>query len=210
MTTTLAPAREASMATARAATGTARADNEILRNALAGPHGLLPGIALVEHQLEVAKRGDAGDVPVPLVGAEARIYHDASVGAFVHSLEMVSSSCLRELYSSLGPAPEDDAAALAQNAQIAESLFGRYGVTSGAETIEKCLAIAARAKHADAPFPLTFGEGAIWHQAQRSAYQYVLEMLCTDSVKNLAPQFLHLVDKADAPDPADEPEAPRM
>jgi hypothetical protein len=187
------------------------ADNQVLRDALAGPHGLLPGIALVEHQLEVAKRGNPGDVPFPLAGTEARIYHEASVGAYVHSLEMVSSNCLRQLHNALGPVPATDPAALAQNQQMAVALFGQHGVTSGADTIEKCLAVAARAKHADAPFPLTPEEGAIWHRAQRTAYQYALEMLCTDSVKSLAPQFTHLAEVADQQDhPVDEADAPRM
>lgn len=210
MTATIAQSRDASTAAVLAGTGTPCADNQVLRNALAGPHGLLPGIALVEHQLGVARRGDPGDVPWPLVGAEARIYHEASIGAYVHSLEMVSSNCLRELHSALGPVPSTDATALEQNQQMAVALFGQHGVTGGADTIEKCLAVAVRGKHADSPFPMTPEEGAVWHRAQRTAYLYVLEMLCMDSVKKLAPRFAHLVEVEDAQDQTDETESPRM
>lgn len=205
------------LAPARAARGSARADNDVLRNALAGPHGILSGIALVENQLVTSTRATPADAPFPLVGEEARIYHEGSISAYVHSLEMVSSDCVRELFNSLGPVPGDDAALDAQNQLIAEALFGRYGVTSGADVIEKCLAMATRAEHADAPFPMDTAHGAIWHQAQRTAYQYVLEMLCTDRLKQLAPQFASLV-QPDAPDLVDddvlatpeEAEAPRI
>lgn len=210
MTTTIDQSRDASTAAVLAGTDTPCADNQVLRTALAGPHGLLPGIALVEHQLGVARRGDPSDVPWPLVGAAARIYHEASIGAYVHSLEMVSSNCLRELHSALGPVPSTDAAALEQNEQMAAALFGKHGVTSGADTIEKCLAVAVGGKHADSPFPVTPEEGAVWHRAQRTAYQYVLEMLCTDSVKKLAPRFAHLVEVEDAQDQTDETESARM
>lgn len=211
MPPSIATSCDAVSAATLAVTGTPCADNQVLRDALAGPHGLLPGIALVEHQLEVAKRGNPGDVPFPLAVAEARIYHEASVGAYVHSLEMVSSNCLRQLHNALGPVPGTDTAALAQNQQMAVALFGQYGVTSGADTIEKCLTVAAGAKHADAPFPLTPEEGAVWHRAQRTAYQYVLEMLCTDSVKRLAPRFTHLAEVADTHDHhPDEADSPRM
>lgn len=55
-------------------------------------------------------------------------------------------------------------------------------------------------------------QGAVWHRAQRTAYQYVLEMLCTDRVKQLAPQFAALVFEPDALDLADDdaPAAPAM
>lgn len=212
------PIPQAILAQARAAGGSARADNDILRNALAGRHGILPGIALVENQLVTSTRSAPADVPFPLVGEEARIYHEGSISAYVHSLEMVSSDCVRELFDSLGPVPSDDADLVAQNQLIAEALFGRCGVTSGADVIEKRLAVATRAAHADAPFPMNAAHGAIWHQAQRTAYQYVLEMLCTDSLKQLAPQFAGLAFQPAAPDLADddvpaapeEAEAPRM
>jgi RimJ/RimL family protein N-acetyltransferase len=210
MPPSIAPSREAVSAAPLAVTGTPRAENQVLRNALAGPHGLLPGIALVEHQLEVAKRGNPSDAPFPLAETESRIYHDASVVAYVHSLEMVSSNWLRQLHNALGPAPATDTAALAQNQLLAEALFGQHGVTCGAKTLERCLSVALRARHADAPFPLTPDEGAVWHRAQRTAYQYVLEMLCTHSVKKLAPQFAHLVAVFDAQEQADETESPRM
>lgn len=206
------PVPAATAAPVRVAGSSAWSDNETLRGALAGTHGLLSGIDLVEKQLATAKQADPSHVPFPLVGDEARVYHAASVGAYVHSLEMVSSECLRELFEELGSVPESDADLLAQNWLMADALFGTYGVTSGADVIEKCLAVAVRAEHADAPFPMTAEQGAIWHGAQRTAYQYVLEMLCTDRTKALTPQFAGLAPQAAAPEPADNeaPEAPAM
>lgn len=204
--------KAAAAAPARAASSAARSDNQALRNALAGQHGLLPGIALVENQLATATRAAPNDVPFPLVGEEARIYHEGTTAAYVHSLEMVSSDCLRELFNSLGEAPDDVAALISQNQIIAEALFGQFGVTSGADVIEKCLAVATRAEHADAPFPMNAEQGAVWHRAQRTAYQYVLEMLCTDRLKQMAPQFSALVFQPDTPDVASDeaPAAPSM
>lgn len=191
---------------------TARADNEALRNALAGPHGLLPGIALVENQLTTSKQASPGDAPFPLVGEEARIYHDGALSAYVHSLEMVSSDCVRELFNSLGPVPGEEAALVTQNRLMAEMLFGKCGVSSGADVIEKCLVVATRAEHADAPFLMNAEQSAVWHRAQRTAYQYVLEMLCTDRLKQLAPQFAALAFEPEALDLADDdaPAAPAM
>jgi GNAT superfamily N-acetyltransferase len=206
------PIPKAAATPARAASSTAPADNQALRNALAGPHGLLPGIALVENALVTATRASPTDAPFPLVGEEARIYHEGTTAAYVHSLEMVSSDCLRELLNSLGQTPESEADLTSQNQIIAEALFGQFGVTSGAEVIEKCLAVATRAKHADAPFPMNAEQGAVWHRAQRTAYQYVLEMLCTDRLKQMAPQFSALVFQPDTPDLANDeaPAAPSM
>lgn len=206
------PIPKAPAAPAGVAATTARAGNDALRNALAGPHGLLSGIALVENQLATSTRAAPADAPFPLVGEEARIYHEGAISAYVHSLEMVSSDCVRELFNSLGPVPGDEAALVAQNQLMAEMLFGKCGVTSGADVIEKCLAVATRAEHADAPFPMNAQQGAVWHQAQRTAYQYVLEMLCTDRLKQLAPQFAALVFEPDALDLADDdaPAAPAM
>lgn len=190
----------------------ALADNETLRKALTGQHGLLPGIALVEEQLQVARRAAPADAPFPLTPAEARLHHDASSSAYNHSLEMVSSDFLRDLHAKLGPAPgtpgahNRTAADLeAENALLASALFGKHGVTSGATVIEDCLATATRAEHLDSPFPLTAAQGALWHRAQQSAYVYVLEMLCTDRLKNLAQQFPLPADPAPA---ADEEPAP--
>jgi hypothetical protein len=180
-----------------------------LRNALAGPHGLLSGIALVENHLTVATRFAPEIVPFPLVGEAAHIYHEGAISAYVHSLEMISSERVRKLFDSLGPVPRDDAALAAQNQLIAETLFGKFGVTSGAEVIEKRLEVATCAEHADAPFPMDVEH---WHQAQRTAYQYVLEMLCTDRLKQLAPRFASLGVQTDTPDLADDevPAAPAM
>lgn len=212
MTTSPFPIPKATTPPARATGTSARADNDALRIALAGPHGLLPGIALVENQLITATRSAAEDAPFPLTGDDARIYHEAAKGAYVHSLEMVSSDCVRELFNNLGQIPGGDAELVTQNQLIAELLFGQHGVTSGADVIEECLAVATRAAHADAPFPMNAEQGAIWHQAQRTAYQYVLEMLCTDRLKQMAPQFSALLFQPDPTDLADDeaPAAPSM
>lgn len=203
------PIPKSAVAPVPSASSTASIDNQALRNTLAGQHGLLPGIALVENQLATATRAAPEDVPFPLVGEQARIYHEGAKAAYVHSLEMVFSDCLRELLNSLGQAPDSDAALHTQNQLIAEALFGQCGVTSGAEVIEKCLAVATRAAHADAPFPMNAEQGAVWHRAQRTAYQYVLEMLCTDRLKQLQPRFSTLVFQPDTPDAIDEVESPR-
>lgn len=201
---TLAAARAAAPCSA---TSKARADNETLHNALAGHHGLLPGIALVEEQLKVAQRAAPTDAPFPLTPAEARLHHEASASAYTHSLEMVGGDFLRALHANLGPAagtPHGDARASVdleeENAVIAGALFGKYGVTGGVKVIEKCLAKATRAEHADAPFPLDYEQASIWHRAQQSAYVYVLEMLHTDSLKQLEAQFPAPADPATAID----------
>lgn len=190
------PTAAAPAAAPHSAPSKVRTENETLRNALAGQHGLLPGIALIEEQLKAAQRAAPGDAPFPLTTAEARLHHQASASAYSHSLEMVSSDFLRELHAKLGPAPgapgaEDRAASdlVAENAALADALFGKHGVTRGATVIEECLATATSANHLDAPFPLTAAQAALWHRAQQSAYVYVLEMLCTDRLKSLAPQF---------------------
>lgn len=202
-------------ATASSTTSKARTDNDVLRNALAGPHGLLPGISLVEKQLAVARRALAADAPFPLTPAEAQLHHKAASSAYTHSLEMVSSDFLRELHSKLAPIPPSaeaddqvETALAAQNAALTDALFGKYGVTSGALVIEKCLATASRAEHVDAPFPLDHAQAALWHRAQQAAYLYVLEMLCTDSLKRLEPQFPLPADRADPAAAADDEPAP--
>lgn len=206
------PHSQSPAAARSSATSKALADNETLRKALAGQHGLLPGIALVEEQLKVARRAAPAEAPFPLTPAEARLHHEASASAYSHSLEMVSSDFLRELNAKLGPAPGAPGAEVrtaadleAENALLADALFGKYGVTRGAKVIEDCLATATRGEHLDSPFPLTVEQGARWHRAQQSAYVYVLEMLCTDRLKSLALQFPIPADPAPA---ADEEPAP--
>jgi len=212
MTTSPFPLPKAATPPMRAAGTSGRTDNDALRAALDGPYGLVHGIVLIEDQLATATRAAAEDAPFPLRGNDARIYHEAAKGAYVHSLEMVSSDCVRELFNNLDQVPGDDVALDTQNQQIAELLFGQCGVTSGADVIEKCLKVATRAEHADAPFPMNAEQGAIWHRAQRTAYLYVLEMLCTDRLKQMAPQFSALVFQSDSPDLADDeaPAAPSM
>lgn len=184
-------------------------DNVTLRTALDGPHGLLAGIALIEEKLEIAKRRLPGDVPFPLVGREADLYHEASYNAYSHSLEMISSQCLREMHDKLGAVPLRDDEVCKQNLMIAIALFGEYGVTSGAAIIEKCLQTATRGSHLDSPVPLSPEEGKTWHRAQQSAYQYALEMLCTGSLQRIETQFLALV-HVEAPVDVDAPAAPAM
>lgn len=57
------------------------------------------------------------------------------------------------------------------------AIFGQFGVISGIEIIEKCLAQAVAAKPEDAPIPLTGQSAAIWHKAQENAFRHVLEMI---------------------------------
>lgn len=47
----------------------------------------------------------------------------------------------------------------------------------GAAIIEKCLLAAEVADPLDVPFPLTGADAKRWHEAQRSAYQYALDMM---------------------------------
>ncbi|WP_027866373.1 GNAT family N-acetyltransferase [Massilia alkalitolerans] len=196
---TNSPARSAAATTAPAPAAMPRTDHQVLRDALTGPHGLLPGIALVEHQLEIAKKATPNDAPFPLTPAQANIHHQASFAAYTHSLEMVSSGYIRDMLSEFGPAPAAGASRDAQDRAIADLLFGQCGVVSGLGIIEKYLAQATRADHLDSPFGMDAEDAVIWHRAQASAYQYVLEMLCADRIRQLAPQFTHLL----APPPAE-------
>jgi hypothetical protein len=192
---TTSPVPSAAVAASPAPTAVHSASHQVLRDALTGPHGLLPGIALVEHQLGIAKNAAPGDAPYPLTPAQANIYHRASVAAYTHSLEMVSSEYIREMLAQFGPAPAAGAGASqdAQDRAIADLLFGQCGVVSGLGIIEKCLGQSARADHLDSPLGMDAENAGIWHRAQVSAYQYVLEMLCADRVRELAPQFTHLL-----------------
>jgi len=192
---TTSPVPSAAVAASPAPTTVHSASHQVLRDALTGPHGLLPGIALVEHQLGIAKNAAPGDAPYPLTPAQANIYHRASVAAYTHSLEMVSSEYIREMLAQFGPAPAAGAGASqdAQDRAIADLLFGQCGVVSGLGIIEKCLGQSARADHLDSPLGMDAENAGIWHRAQVSAYQYVLEMLCADRVRELAPQFTHLL-----------------
>jgi hypothetical protein len=68
----------------------------------------------------------------------------------------------------------------AENALLREALFGKYGVTSGIDIIEKCLAKAVKAEHEDAPFPLDEAQAKLWHRAQMEAFRHALEMISVD------------------------------
>lgn len=105
MTNSTFPIPKAIAAPVRSATTTARTDNDTLRDSLSGPCGLLRGIALLEKKLASSKRAAPEDAPFPLVGEEALTYHQGATAAYAHSLEMVSSDCVRELFNSLGRCP---------------------------------------------------------------------------------------------------------
>lgn len=47
------------------------------------------GTALIEACLAKAVRGDPSDVPMPLVGDEAKLWHQAQAEAYRHALEMM-------------------------------------------------------------------------------------------------------------------------
>lgn len=205
---TNSPTRSAAVLTAPAPAAMPSADHQILRDALTGPHGLLPGIALVEHQLGVAKKAAPSDAPFPLTPAQANIHHQASAAAYTHSLEMVSSGYIREMLSEFAKVPAAGASRDAQDRVIADLLFGQCGVVSGLDVIEKCLVQSTRADHLDAPFGMDAENAVIWHRAQASAYQYVLEMLCADRVRQLAPQFTHLLTPSAETSPPDDDPAP--
>jgi len=52
-----------------------------------------------------------------------------------------------------------------------------WGLGEARKLFEDALAKAARGDHAEAPFPLDPEQAALWHRAQTSALQWVLEML---------------------------------
>lgn len=47
------------------------------------------GTKLIEECLAKARKADPGDVPFPLVGDEARLWHSAQATAYQHALEMM-------------------------------------------------------------------------------------------------------------------------
>lgn len=67
------------------------------------------GTRLIEECLAKARRADPGDVPFPLVGDQARLWHSAQVAAYQHALEMMgyvedarSALLLKELFERNG------------------------------------------------------------------------------------------------------------
>ena len=66
----------------------------------------------------------------------------------------------------------------AENELLRAALFGKHGVRSGLDIIEKCLVRATEADHADAPFPYDQAQATIHHRAQQDAYRHTLEMVC--------------------------------
>lgn len=68
---------------------------------------------------------------------------------------------------------------------LKEMLFGRHGILSGVDTLEKNLATATRAKHEDAPFPLDEQQARLYHRASASAYQHALEMVSSGCIREL-------------------------
>lgn len=67
-----------------------------------------------------------------------------------------------------------------ENAILKNALFGQFGIVSGLNLIEACLAKATKAVHGDAPFGLDHDEAKLWHRAQQEAYRHVLEMVTVD------------------------------
>lgn len=65
----------------------------------------------------------------------------------------------------------------AENELLRAALFGKHGVRSGLDIIEKCLVKATQADHSDAPFPYDPEQAAIYHRAQQDAYRHTLEMV---------------------------------
>jgi len=47
------------------------------------------GTAIIEACLSKAIRADPGDVPFPLIGEEAKLWHQAQKVAYQHALEMM-------------------------------------------------------------------------------------------------------------------------
>ena len=82
-------------------------ENKLLKEMLFGRHGILSGVDTLEKNLATAVRGKHEDAPFPLDEQEARIYHRASAWAYQHSLEMISSECIRELGVKLGCIAQD-------------------------------------------------------------------------------------------------------
>lgn len=71
-------------------------------------------------------------------------------------------------------------AAEADRAKLHDALFGKHGVESGIEIVEKCLKKAIAAAPEDAPFPLLGKEAKLYMRAQMEAYRHSLEMISLD------------------------------
>lgn len=54
--------------------------------------GVKEGLQIIEAALAKARKADPLDVPMPLVGDEARIWHAATANAYQHALEMLNAS----------------------------------------------------------------------------------------------------------------------
>ncbi|MEM8515091.1 hypothetical protein RCH14_004451 [Massilia sp. MP_M2] len=71
-------------------------------------------------------------------------------------------------------------AAEADRVKLHDALFGKYGVESGIEVVEKCLQKAIAAAPEDAPFPLLGNDAKLYMRAQMEAYRHSLEMISLD------------------------------
>ena len=72
-------------------------------------------------------------------------------------------------------------------------------VSEGLDIVERNFTVAQNADPADAPFPLTGQEAALWHKASASAYQHALEMCNSQSLKAFVENGFNPVPDADAP-----------
>jgi hypothetical protein len=71
-----------------------------------------------------------------------------------------------------------------QDAEHIEQLKAKLlDIDRGLNIGEQALSVAAQGKHEDAPFPLDEHEAKLWHHAQAAAYQHVLEMCGSTSIK---------------------------
>lgn len=83
----------------------------------------------------------------------------------------------------------------ADNTKLVDAIFGKTGVASGLEILERNLATSLKADHKDAPFPLDANQAKQWHHATAGAYQHALEMVCIDpSLKHLSEKYAPAVE----------------
>lgn len=70
-------------------------------------------------------------------------------------------------------------------------------VQDGLRTIRTRLAQSVRGHCTDAPFPLSLEEAALWHRAQASAYQFVLDTLSDTPMPEMNASYPDEMDEAD-------------
>jgi hypothetical protein len=100
MTTTSTSAPSSNTSDSRMAA--LEAENQQLKEALFGRHGVVIGLAILEKNLNVATRAKHEDAPFPMDQEQARIWHQAGRSAYCHALEMLNCDTLRELAVKMG------------------------------------------------------------------------------------------------------------